>query len=128
LNTCSCRSVHGVVNLAPLSDQEWSRNWKIWPSAAWGGFAVAMYLGFLSHVVEVDAQRPRWQVWAWLLVPLFRTADFENRTWWHRIMPLRLSPGVMCKTKEQILDDLDTLRDLVAPNNGGESSSSAKSN
>ncbi|KAI9858392.1 MAG: hypothetical protein M1813_007496 [Trichoglossum hirsutum] len=58
LNSCWCRANvitnHGTagVNLGPLEDDEWNRNWKVWPSATVSGFALMITFGYLVHILE----------------------------------------------------------------------------
>lgn len=80
LNSCWCRSnvltrgSNGKVYLGPFGEDEWKRNWVVWPSTSVSGFALMMTFGYLIHVVEFD---------------------------WEKKFPIKTSRGVMCKSEEQ---------------------------
>ncbi|KAH0558990.1 hypothetical protein GP486_004396 [Trichoglossum hirsutum] len=58
LNSCWCRAnvltnhEAAGVNLGPLEDDEWNRNWKVWPSATVSGFVLMITFGYLVHILE----------------------------------------------------------------------------
>jgi hypothetical protein len=91
LNSCWCRANvmtnHGKagVNLAPFEDPEWSRNWKVWPSATVSGFSLMIILGYLVHIV-----------------------DFNKGNRW----PIKFINGVLCKGESERNEDLQEIEQL----------------
>jgi hypothetical protein len=101
LNSCWCRAnvlVDGSdkkVNLDPFNDQEWHRNWKVWPSVSVSCLCVMFFFGYLIHVIGWDSEQK--------LSPGLSKRHTVKVRW-----PFRLSRGPLCRGSVLVVgEDVD---------------------
>ncbi|KAI9769912.1 MAG: hypothetical protein M1839_003313 [Geoglossum umbratile] len=86
LNTCYCRAnvitsgINGTLTLKGFSEDEWNRNWVVWPTATVSGFFVMLAFGYLVHILDID----------------------RRGKWWR----FKFANGILCKGERERDDDL----------------------